>query len=508
VTLHRLNRVEYDNTVHDLLGTALHPAENFPIDDRGGGFDNMADVLTLSPLHLSLYASAAKALVSEALGNQAQRARVVTCDVEAQGEACAREILSAFAYRAWRRPPAAEELDRLMATVAVARSHQDTFEAGLALALRAVLLSPHFIFRVELDPTPASAVPHALSGFELASRLSYFLWSSMPDEALLSSAAAGTLGAPEELRQQTTRLMQDPRASALIDNFAGQWLHLRSIATVQPDPAKFPGVDEALLTAMKGEAELTFRDIVFKGAPLQQLLVSTYTYLNDRLATHYGLPAVGSSELVKVDLGGSTQRGGLLSQAGFLSLTSHPERTSPVKRGKWVMDELLCATVPAPPGNVDLGAVAMAEQQGLSQRQALEQHRQNPTCNACHKLMDPIGLGLENYDAIGAYRTMDAGSVIDSAGVLPTGEAFSGAQELSAIIAKNPDFARCAASKLYTYALGRTPVLEATHLDEPTLQSITDAFAASGYAWNQLVASIALSPTFTQRRGEPVGGQP
>jgi hypothetical protein len=508
VTLHRLNRVEYDNTVRDLLGTALRPAENFPIDDRGGGFDNMADVLTLSPLHLSVYASAAKALVSEVLSSPAQRAKVVTCDLEAQGEACAREILSAFAYRAWRRPPSDGELERLLSAVAVARAHQDSFEVGLALALRAVLLSPHFIFRVELDPDPTSAVPHALGGFELASRLSYFLWSSMPDEALLSSAAAGRLGAPDELRQQATRLMLDPRASALIDNFAGQWLHLRSIASVQPDPAKFPGVDEALLGAMKGEAELAFRDIAFNGAPLEQLLVTSSTYLNDRLAAHYGLPAVGSSELKKVELAGNLQRGGLLSQAGFLALTSHPERTSPVKRGKWVMDELLCATVPAPPGNVDLGAVAMAEKEGLSQRQALERHRQDPTCNACHKLMDPIGLGLENYDAVGAYRTMDAGSVIDSAGELPTGERFSGARELSGLIAKSPDFARCAASKLYTYALGRTPVSEPAHLDESTLERITSEFAASGYAWNQLVASIVVSPTFTQRRGEPVGGQP
>jgi hypothetical protein len=506
VTLHRLNRAEYNNTVRDLLGTALRPADAFPIDDRGGGFDNIADVLTLSPLHLSMYHAAARTLISEALASATQRAALVSCDLTAQGDTCARELVRAFGYRAWRRPLTEQELDRFVAVVGVARNNGGDSEQGLSLALRAVLLSPHFIFRVELDPDPISLSPHPLTGFELASRLSYFLWSSTPDSALMSSAAAGTLASPSELRLQVTRLLQDPRSSALVDNFAGQWLHLRAIESQQPVVEKFPNVDAALLAAMKRESELLFRDIAFQGAPLTQLLTADYTYVNDRLASHYGLPAVGSSELQKVDLSGNAQRGGFLSQAGFLTLTSHPERTSPVKRGKWVMDELLCAVIPAPPGDVDLGALALAEQQGLSQRQALEVHRQNPTCNSCHQLMDPIGLGLENYDAVGAYRSLDAGVVIDSAGQLPTGESFSGARELSALIASSPDFARCSATKLYTYALGRAPVTDATHLDGPTLSAMTDAFMHSGYSWNELVASIVTSPTFTSRRGEPVAG--
>ncbi len=434
----------------------MRPADAFPIDDRGSGFDNIADMLTVSPLHLSVYDSAAKALVNEALMNPAQRARIVTCDLAAGGDVCARQITQAFASRAWRRPLSDQEAMGLVSAVSGARVRGDTAEQALSLALRAVLLSPHFMFRVELDSDPTSLTPHPLNGFELATRLSYFLWSSMPDEALLSAAAAGTLSDPSTLRAQATRLLQDPRAAALIDNFAGQWLHLRAIDAAQPSEK----ADVSVLTAMKAEATMLFRDVAFQGAPITQLLTANYTYVNDRLASHYGLPAVGSSELVRVDLSGSRERGGLLSQGGFLTVTSHPDRTSPVKRGTWVMNEILCATVPPVPGNVEVGAVAKAAEQGLTQRQALEKHREDPTCKGCHQLMDPLGFGLENYDQVGAYRTTDAGSVIDSSGTLPTGQVFSGAKELANILAQSPAFPRCVAQKLYTYALGRTPVTD------------------------------------------------
>jgi hypothetical protein len=506
VTLHRLNRAEYDNTVRDLFGTSLTPAKDFPIDDRGSGFDNMADVLTLSPLHLSVYLSAAKTLVTEALTNPTLRAKLVTCDLTTQGDACTQQTLKGFAYRAWRRPVTDQELQRLMAVVSVALQNGDAHEQGLTLALRSVLLSPHFVFRVELDPDPTSLTPHALSPYELASRLSYFLWSSTPDDTLLQNAASGTLSDPATLRTEATRLLQDPRSRALVENFAGQWLHLRAIEALHPDPTTFPDVDQSLLTAMRGEGERLFQDIAFQGAPLLTLLTANYSYLNDRLATHYGLAPVGSSELTRVDLTGSTQRGGLLAQAGFLSLTSYPERTSPVIRGKWVMDELLCASVPPPPADVDLAGVAMAEEEGLTQRQALEKHRADPKCYACHVLMDPIGLGLENYDAIGRYRTTDAGLPIDAAGALPTGETFAGAKELAAHIAANPDFARCAARKLYTYALGRPPADTTGHLDGPTLDGLTQALTQNNYAFADLIGRIVVSPTFTTRRGEPAGG--
>ncbi len=506
VTLHRLNRAEYNNTVHDLLGTKLTPAEDFPIDDRGNGFDNMADVLTLSPLHLSVYHTAAKALAAEALSNATQRAALITCDL-AQGDTCVRQVLKDFAYRAWRRPIADAELDRMMAVVGVAKANGDTAEVGLGLALRALLMSPHFIFRVELDQDPTSLAPHALSGYELASRLSYFLWSSTPDSALMASAESGALGTPATLKEQATRLLADAKARSIIDNFAGQWLHLRAVDSLEPDHTLFPNVDAPLLSAMKSETELLFKDIAFQGTPLVQLLTANYTYLNDRLATHYGLPAVGSTELKKVDLTGNAQRGGFLTQGGFLTLTSHVNRTSPVVRGKWVLDELLCATVPPPPPNVNLAGVSMAKEQGLTQRQALEVHRADPTCNSCHQLMDPIGLGLENYDAVGAYRDMDAGKPIDANGQLPSGETFVGSKELAARVAAKPEFARCAARKLYSYALGRPPVETAGHMDGPTLDSLAQGLTANNFSFAQLAEQIITSPTFTNRRGEP-GGMP
>jgi Protein of unknown function (DUF1592)/Protein of unknown function (DUF1588)/Protein of unknown function (DUF1587)/Protein of unknown function (DUF1595)/Protein of unknown function (DUF1585) len=505
VTLHRLNRAEYNNTVHDLLGTNLTPADDFPIDDRGNGFDNMADVLTLSPLHLSVYHTAAQALVTEALGNASERAAIMTCDMAAQGDTCTRQILKGFAYRAWRRPIADTELDRLLAVVNVAKTNGDSAEVGLALALRAILLSPHFIFRVELDSDPTSLTPHTLNGYELASRLSYFLWSSTPDSALLASAESGALTGGAALKEQAARLLADARARSLIDNFAGQWLHLRAVDTLEPDQTLFPSVDAPLLSAMKSETELLFKDIVFQSTPVVQLLTANFTYMNDRLATHYGLPAVGSTELKRVDLSGNAQRGGLLTQASFLSLSSHVNRTSPVVRGKWVMDELLCATVPPPPPNVNLAGVSMAKEQGLTQRQALEQHRQDPTCNSCHQLMDPIGLGLENYDAIGVYRNMDAGKPIDPNGQLPSGETFMGAKELAARVAAKPEFARCVAKKLYSYALGRAPVEMPGHMDGPTLDALAQGLATNN-SFAELANQIVTSPTFTSRRGEPAGG--
>jgi hypothetical protein len=506
VTLHRLNRAEYNNTVHDLLGTSSQPADDFPIDDRGNGFDNMADVLTLSPLHLSVYHAAAKALVAEALSNATQRAALVSCDLAAQGDTCTRQVLKDFAYRAWRRPVADAELDRLLTVATLAKTNGDTAEVGLGLALRAVLLSPHFIFRVELDQDPGSLTPHPLNAYELASRLSYFLWSSTPDAALLASAESGALTGAAVLKEQAARLLADARARSIIDNFAGQWLHLRAVDTLEPDKALFPTVDAPLLVAMKSETEALFRDIAFQGTPLVQLLTANYSYLNDRLAAHYGLPAVGSTQLTKVDLSGSAQRGGLLTQGGFLTLTSHVNRTSPVVRGKWVMDELLCATVPPPPPDVNLAAVSMAKEQGLTQRQALELHRQDPTCNGCHQLMDPIGLGLENYDAVGVYRDMDAGHPIDASGQLPSGEMFAGAKELAARIAAKPEFARCVAKKLYSYALGRPPVETAGHLDVPTIDSMADSLTKNDYSFAELTNQIISSPTFTSRRGELPGG--
>jgi hypothetical protein len=501
VTVHRLNRVEYNNTVRDLLGTARAPADDFPIDDRGSGFDNIADVLTLSPLHLDNYYTAAVGLVDEALTSAAQRSKLVTCDLAAQGATCARKVLEAFVPLAWRRPVSSAEIDALMGAVNLAGTQADPVEQGLKIALRAVLISPHFIFRVETDPSPTTATPHPLEQYEIASRLSYFLWSSMPDADLFAAAKAATLGQTSSLQAQVTRMLASPKAAAISDNFAGQWLYTRQIADATPDPKLFPAFDDSLRAAMKLEMEAMFREVVVNGMATDKLLTADFTFANDRLAKHYGLPAVGSATPVKVSLAG-TARGGILSQGGFLIVTSHQNRTSPTLRGKWIMNQLLCLTVPAPPPEVDT-SIDPTKVMGTL-RQQLEAHRTNPTCSACHKMMDPIGLGLENYDAIGAHRTTDNGLPIDSSGELPDGRRFSGGPDLANLVAADANFGRCLVEQLYTYALGRAPdTATAGHMDPAVLYGITQSFRANGYGFKDLVTQIATSPTFLNRRGEP-----
>lgn len=504
VTMHRLNLAEYDNTMRDLLGTTKRPSKDFefPADDRGSDFDNVADVLTVSPLHLSSYDSAAKSLIKDALGSASQRALLVNCDLASGGAICARSALEAFLPRAWRRPVQTLEVDGLMAIVAVATGQGDSTETGFALALRAALLSPNFVFRPELDPTPDSTVAHPLSEYELASRLSYFVWSSMPDASLFAAAQASTLHDPAQLATQVTRMLSDPKAKALVDNFAGQWLLTRLIDDVLPDAQLFPSFDPSLRASFKAEQQLLFREVAFNGLPVDQLLTANFTFANDRLAKFYGLPPVGSDEPKRVDLTGNTQRQGLLTQGGLLTVNSHGDRTSPVLRGKFVLTALLCKDVPPPPPTVN--TMVTEDAMGVQTlRQVLEQHVNNPACKACHSSMDPIGFGMENYDAIGAYRTTDRSLPIDAKSTLPGGESFDGLVQLTRLIAKDPAFPACVASKLYAYALGRGAVTkDPTHLDQSTLDALATRFKANGLAFPDLVAGVVSSPTFLNRRGE------
>ncbi len=501
VTLHRLNRVEYNNTVRDLLGTSLTPANEFPVDDRGRGFDNMADVLSLSPLQLNMYRSAAIALVDETMTNAALRARLVACDLVSEGETCARAVLARFVPRAWRRPVTDAELAHLMKLIGTARTYGDSYEQGLKLALEAVLVSPHFLFRVELDPTPTSTAPHPLDPYELASRLSYFLWSTMPDDELFAQAKSGALHDPATLSAQAQRMLKSPKAQALVDNFAGQWLYIRMMDEVAPDPEAFPKFDAGLRAAMKSEAERLFQDVVAGAISADQLLTANFTYVNDRLAAHYGLPSPGSSNMVRVNLPAGAQRGGFLSQGSFLTVTSHTTRTSPVVRGKWVLGQLLCTDVPPPPPDVDVTSID--QMTGGTLRQRLEAHRANPKCAACHGLMDPIGFGLENYDAVGAYRTADGQAPIDASGTLPSGQAFTGALQLERLIANDSNYAACLVDNLYAYALGREPdTTTPGHLDRSIIEALADRLRQSGYDFRDLAARIVTSATFTSRRGE------
>ncbi len=300
-------------------------------------------------------------------------------------------------------------------------------------------------------------------------------------------------------------MLADPKPQALIESFAGQWLFIRNIDSVTRDPMLFPQFTNALRAAMKSEAQMLFEQVAFHGLPADQLLTAQFAYLSDPLAQFYGLPALGSAQPQRVDLTGNQQRRGMLSQGLFLTVTSHANITSPVLRGKYVLSELLCQTVPLPPPTVN--QTLNPDPTGmLTLRQGLEGHLSNPTCAACHGLMDPIGFGLENYNNIGAYRTLDGTLPVDSSGTLPGGQKFQGEQDLARIIGSDPKFASCLASKLYTYALGRTPDLT-NPLEDVTVSSLTDGFKMGGLQFGQLVANIAASPTFLTRRGD-AGGMP
>jgi len=496
---HRLNRTEYNNTVRDLLGDTSRPASDFPSDDHGYGYDNNATILSLSPLLMEKYATAAKTLVEEAWLRDATSSkpmvRICTPEV-ANPEPCGRKILERFARRAWRRPVTPEEVDRLMGFVALARVHGEGFDEGMKLALRSVMVSPHFLFRVEADPEPGSTEPRALSDWELASRLSYFLWSTMPDDKLMAAAEAGKLSTPEELEQQVVRMLKDPKAKAMVDNFAGQWLHTRAMAYVSPDPT-YVAFDDELREAMRQETELFFNEFLHGDRPVRDMMDADFTYLNDRLAEHYGLPRPGSSTMKRVSIAKYPERAGLLGKGSILTITSHPERTSPVRRGVWVLEQLLCRPPPPPPPNVpDLPGVDT----NLSVREQMRQHREDPACAGCHSMMDPIGYGLENFNVVGAWRVKEeySDAPIDSTGELPSGQTFQNGVELRDILKEDPHLTTCVAEHLLIYGLGRGTL----ETDACLLEQVVHEAETRNGSLMDLIISLVRSVGFTHRRGE------
>jgi hypothetical protein len=500
VTLHRLNRAEYDNTVRDLLGDTTRPSRDFPADDHGYGFDNNADVLSLGPLLMEKYSAAAEKLVEATWKQDATRTpplvRICAPD-PADPLPCGRQILERFARRAWRRPVTSTEVDRLTGFLSLAKQQGDGFDAGMKLALRAVLLSPHFLYRVELDPQPASTEPHRLNDYELASRLSYFLWSSMPDEALLAAADAGALRTPEQLEQQVRRMIADPKAEALVDNFAGQWLYTRALDSFHPDPLLYP-FDDGLREAMRQETRLVFREFLLGDHPARDLVDANFTYVNDTLAQHYGLPKPGTQEMRRVSLAGHPERSGLLGQGSILAVTSHPDRTSPVKRGLWVLEQLMCKAPPPPPPNVEGLPPAVDPKMSIKQRMA--RHRSDPTCSGCHSMMDPIGYGMENFNVVGAWRLKEevSGAQVDPSGDLPGDVHFKDGVELRAILKADPELDVCIAQHLLAYGLGRGPM----DADACTLRSVSKTAEARGGRLSDLILAITQSQSFTWRRGD------
>lgn len=644
VTLRRLNRSEYNNTIRDLLGIELRPADNFPEDDAGYGFDNIGDVLTLPPVLLERYLAAAEEIAQAAIraedphrqrrwtfaarelrstlskepadgdvvvldqdgeaaayidapaeGVYRVRARVVAHqagpdpvkaalrfdrdfvrqvvindttgreqDLEAEVRAAPgrrrfavsfrngfrdpkatepsgsvrklevasieivgpiglspasppgphrrilphrpigkyrrvvlKEALERLASRAYRRPATEEEVDRLIGLVDLAESRGETPEGGVQLALKAILVSPHFLFHVETQAERPSLHTESLSDYPLASRLSYFLWSSMPDEELFELSRQGILRDGRVLARQVRRMLADPKARSLAENFGGQWLETRRLAFLTPDPGRFPGYDPPLVRAMRAETEHFFWEIVRDDRSIVDFLEGDFTYVNERLAKHYGIQDVQGKEFRRVSLA-KTPRRGVLTQASVLTATSNPTRTSPVKRGKWILENILGTPPPPPPPDVP----ELKEEQGAlsgTLRQKMEQHRSSPSCASCHSRMDPLGFGMENFDAIGGWRDKDGGATIDASGVLPGGERFDGPTGLIQVLSTKKElFRRCLTEKLLTYALGRG-------LEEPdqcVVDRITERVASDGDRFGRLILEVVLSEPFRRRRLE------
>jgi Protein of unknown function (DUF1592)/Protein of unknown function (DUF1588)/Protein of unknown function (DUF1595)/Protein of unknown function (DUF1587)/Protein of unknown function (DUF1585) len=493
VVLHRLNNVEYDNSIRDLIGDTSTPSLGFPKDNVALGFDNEAAVLSVSSLHVEKYSGAATALVDSLLSSN-RRSRVLSCSQGASTDACVQPAIAAFAAKAWRRPLGADTQNRLMALYQAAIAKGGTPEQGLRTTLRAILVSPRFLFRTELDADPASTSSHPLDPFELASRLSYFLWSSTPDGALLDAAAKSELTTPAQVGAQVGRMLADPRAAALTQNFAGQWMGVRQAGQANPN-AKFAAFTPNLRNDFLSEASTFFQSFLVENKPPAEMLTASYSYINDALAKYYGLPLPGSSTVVKRSLQGSP-RAGLLTQGSWLLMTSTAARTSPVRRGKWVLGQLLCSEPPPPPPNVP--ALTESSVTPTTLREQMQQHRASASCAACHNLMDPIGLAFENFDAVGQYRATDTGNPIDTRGTLPDGTAFEGQGTLAASIAAGPEFDRCFSSKVFGYALGR----QVAEYDNCTLDELTSKLQKPGAGLSDLINDIAQTSAFRLRHAK------
>ena len=411
---------------------------------------------------------------------------------------CARLIVEHLARRAYRRPVTPKEVAQLTGLIADVQKDGGAFEESLATAIQAMLLSPHFLFRIERAPATTVASARSLSQHELASRLSYFLWSSMPDDALLAAADRGQLAQPKALEAQVRRMLLDPKSRALVQNFGGQWLQVRKLESVKPDRKRFPEFDEYLRLSMRRETEMFFESIVREDRSILDFIDANYTYLNERLAHFYNVPNVQGTEFRKVLFAKDAHRGGLLGQASVLTISSYANRTSPVLRGKWVLDNLVGAPPPPPPPdvpNLDEAKIGLSS----SMREQLEQHRKNAVCASCHTRMDPLGFGLENFDAIGAWRTKDGQFPINASGILPDGRSFEGPQGLESILKAQPDaFAECLTRKLLIYALGRG--LEP--YDDPIVKKIVKNVATDNYPFSSLVLGIVKSELFQKRRRE------
>ncbi len=430
-------------------------------------------------------------------GDTPSRRAIFIC--KSEDEACAKQILAGLTRRAYRRPSTAADLTVPLKFYREARKTEG-FEAGIEMGLRAVLVSPEFLFRVEQDPVGAAPKSvYRITDLELASRLSFFLWSSIPDEELLSAAVRGDLHQPAVLQKQVKRMLADQRSRMLVTNFADQWLYLRNLASITPDMRAFPDFDDNLRQAFRKETHLFLESVMREDRSVLDLLRADYSFLNERLAKHYNVPNVYGSRFRKVTFGPETMRGGLLRQGSILTVTSYATRTSPVIRGKWILDNILGVPPPPPPPNVPALEEAKAAMKKMTMRERLSEHRKNPACSGCHKLMDPPGFSLENYDAVGRWRQAEVGTAVDSSGGLPDGAKFSGVAGLEKALLTRPElFATTITEKLLTYSLGRGVEFS----DAPAVRQIVRQSQKSDFRFSSFIQGIAGSPSFQFRRAQ------
>ncbi len=496
--IQRLTRDEYNRTIQDLLGVSLRPADGFPSDPGGGkGFENNAETLSVPPLLLEKYYDAAEQVVAAA---DPAKLFPVRPDAKTPSKAAARRVIEGFAFRAFRRPAEKPVVERWAAFFEKMEKAGKSYDDALRAVFRGMLTSPAFLYKIEADRS--SREPWLVDDFEMAVRLSYFLGSTLPDAPLFDLARAKKLQDPAALEAQARRWIAGPRFRAFAETFVTQWLQIGKLETTAvPDPARFPGFTPVLRDAMTDEAVEYFAALVRENRSLLELLDSDYTYVNEPLARHYGLEGVKGKDLKKVTLK-DRNRGGVLGFASVLIATSHPLRTSPTVRGKWILEVLLGAPPSPPPPNVPSLPSDDAPKEGLSVRQQLERHRQNPACASCHARIDPLGFSLENFDPVGRWRTESGGKPLDTLGTLPTGEKVRSPAELKALLlARKGDFVRNLTEHLLSYALGRD--LEPP--DQAAVRKICDAAAAKNQGALAWMLEIVQSYPFRYRRG--MGGR-
>ncbi|MCG8451119.1 MAG: DUF1592 domain-containing protein, partial [Pirellulales bacterium] len=507
VTIRRLNREEYRYSVFDLLGIAFPIYEHFPTDDTGYGFDTIGDVLSVPPPLMEKYFAAAERIAKQFIVRAADKKSVVFKQFFSAGDppaeieeqvVYARKILRQLATRAFRRPVDEAKLEQLVGLVrSVLQEERAPLPDAVSRAVVAILVSPHFLYRAEYQPQPDDpSEVHLLDEYALASRLSYFLWSSIPDRVLHELAEQGRLRT--ELPAQVKRMIADPKSGRFARSFVGQWLRTREVEGVHKTK-KLREVVNKLRPTMRRETEMFFAHVMRTDRDAIELVTADYTFVDERLAEYYGIPNVKGKKMRLVKLPENSPRGGLLAQGSVLLVTSNPNRTSPVKRGRFVLDNILgTPSPPAPPEVPALEEVTIGVSWHLSMREQLALHREDPLCASCHDRMDPLGLGLENFDAIGRWRETEDGFPIDAGGELVSGEEFSGIRQLRAILGKKRRlFYRCLTQKLMIYALGRG--IEYT--DTPAVENIVDAMMQDEGRFSTMLMGIIESPQFQSRRG-------